>query len=164
LISFLVSHRFHRIRAAAHATGMGLPKDDRGMKTSRVTLREPHAMRLAALASLATFIALSLAPAARARAGAGGEAAFFCFWIDNAHKQAATTALFRAQVADADDISSAFAKAMRRDAKGKGRVYDCGWRRDAVSAEQDRQSLRAAHVAKGFALLDVNWDPHIAER
>jgi len=134
------------------------------MKTGRVILPEPLAMRLAALASLATLIALSLAPAASARAGAGAEAAFFCFWIDNAHKQAATTALFRAQVASAEDISSEFAKAMRRDANTKGRVYDCGWRRDPVSAEQDRQSLRGAHAAKGFALLDVNWDPHIAER
>jgi hypothetical protein len=121
-------------------------------------------MRLARLASLTVFIALSQAQPSAARAEPGGEAAFFCFWIDNVHKQAATTALFRGQVAGAEDISSEFMKAMRRDANVKGRVYDCGWRRDPVQAEQDRQSLRGAHAAKGFTVLDVNWDPHIAER
>jgi hypothetical protein len=115
-------------------------------------------------AALAALLSLALVVPAPTHAEPGAQAAFFCFWVDGTHKQAATTALFRAEVAQADDISSAFAAAMREDAKTRGRVYDCSWRRDPVQAEEDRQSLRAAHLAKGFAVSDVNWDPHIAER
>ena len=114
---------------------------------------------LAALACLAVAPALPSA----VRAEPGAQAAFFCYWVDGPRKQAATTALFRAEIAQADDIASAFATEMRKDAK-RSRVYDCGWRRDPVQAEQDRQSLRAAHRQKGYTVSDVNWDPRIAER
>jgi hypothetical protein len=98
-------------------------------------------------------------PAARAAAPVAEEAAFFCYWVDGAHKQAATTGMFRAQIAQADAISSQFAKDMRSGVKAKGRVYDCGWRRSPVQAEQDRDSLRAAHAAKGFTVTDLDWIP-----
>jgi hypothetical protein len=111
--------------------------------------------RLAYLALLATTLAL---PAAAAEPGTQGEAAYFCFWVDGAHKQAATTGLFRAPVEQSDAIATRFAKAMS-SAKTKGRVYDCSYRRDPVQAEQDRQSLRAAHEAKGFSVADVEWNP-----
>ena len=109
------------------------------------------------------LLALAL-PAAHAAAPVAEEAAFFCYWVDGEHKQAATTGMFRAPIAQADDITERFAKTMRSESKAKGRVYDCGWRRSPVQAEQDRDSLRAAHLAKGFTVSDVNWDPHIQER
>ena len=100
--------------------------------------------------------ATSLSPVATA---AQDEASFFCYWVDGAHKQAAITDLFPGRVAQADDISAQFAKAMRRENQGKGRVYDCGWRRDAVQAAQDREHLRTAHASQGYAVADIDWDP-----
>ena len=113
--------------------------------------------RLAFLALLATTLVL---PAAAQEPGTQGEAAFFCYWVDGAHKQAATTGLFRAPVEQSDAIAAQFAKAMQSSAKTKGRVYDCGYRRDPIQAEQDRQSLRSAHEAKGFAVAEIDWDPN----
>ena len=88
-----------------------------------------------------------------------GEGAFFCFWTDNVHKQAATTGLFRAAIERSDAITLQFTKAIQAGDKVKGRVYDCGYRRDPVQAEQDRQSVRGAFAGKGFSLVDLDWTP-----
>jgi hypothetical protein len=107
---------------------------------------------------------LLLATPVAATAEVVGEAVFFCYWIDAAHKQAATTGVFRAAIAEADAIAGKFAKEMQLTAKSRKRVYDCGWRRVPEHAQQDRQSLRAAHASKGFTLSDIDWDPHTLER
>jgi len=107
---------------------------------------------------LLAFIALVLAAPVAAQA-TEGDATFFCYWIDTVHKQAATTALFRAPVEQETAIGALFAKAMQTQSKAKGRLYDCGYRRDPVQAEQDRQSIRGAYATKSFEVLDVDWHP-----
>jgi len=113
--------------------------------------------------ALAAFVALAFTLPADALAEPGAQGTYFCYWVDASKKQAATTALFRAEIEKADQISSEFAAAMRADAKGS-RVYDCGWRRNPVHAEQNLDSLRAAYLQKGYKVSNVNWDPWIAER
>jgi len=110
------------------------------------------------LASALALAAPTLAAPA-ADAESKDAASFFCYWVDGAHKQVGLTDLFPGRVEQADSITDAFTAAMKRNAKGSSRVYDCGWRRDATQAAADREHLRTAHGNKGFAVLDIDWDP-----
>ena len=112
-------------------------------------------LAFAALLALAPVALLANEPAAAPAAPA--EASFFCYWTDAAHKQVGTTALFTAKASEADHVTDAFVEAMMRGAKIQGRVYDCGWRRDAAQAAADREKLRTAHEHKGFKVEDIAW-------
>jgi hypothetical protein len=113
--------------------------------------------QLALIALLALAPAALLASEPAAAPAAPAEASFFCFWTDTAHKQVGTTGLFTAKASEADHVTDLFVEAMMRGAKIPGRVYDCGWRRDAAQAAADREKLRAAHAQKGFAVEDIAW-------
>jgi hypothetical protein len=129
------------------------------MKTGRIASGENAVMRYMSGSVLLAVLLSAPGAAAASPSNAPEEASFFCYWIDGAHKQAATTGLFRAAIERSDAITLQFTKAIQAGDKVKGRVYDCGYRRDPVQAEQDRQSLRAAHEAKGFSVADVEWNP-----
>jgi hypothetical protein len=129
------------------------------MKTGRIASGENAVMRYMSGSVLLAVLLSAPGAAAASPSNAPEEASFFCYWIDGAHKQAAITGLFPGRVAQADDIGAQFAKAMRQIGKGKGRVYDCGWRRDATQAAQDREHLRTAHANQGYAVADIDWDP-----
>jgi hypothetical protein len=129
------------------------------MKTACIAFGEKAVMRYMSGSVLLAALLSSSAVATPSHPPSPEQASFFCYWVDGAHKQAAITDLFPARVAQADDISAQFAKAMRKEGKGKGRVYDCGWRRDAAQAAQDREHLRTAHASQGYAITDFDWDP-----
>jgi len=116
-------------------------------------------VRQLALAAVFTFApaALLAAEPAAAPAAAPAEVSYFCYWTDAAHKQMGTTALFTAKLAEEERVSAAFVDAMLRDAKISGRVYDCGYRRDAAQAAADREKIRSAYAEKGFKVEDIAW-------
>ena len=101
--------------------------------------------------------ALAALPASAPRAAGTDDAQFYCFWVDSKHNQYATTPLFAGQVAQADEITKRFARAMRAANDRKGRVYDCGYARDAKKAAHDRVRLSAVHQTRGFDVVTVNW-------
>jgi hypothetical protein len=117
-------------------------------------------LALAAVFILAPAALLAAEPAAApAPAPAAAEVSYFCYWTDAAHKQMGTTSLFAAKLADDGQVSDLFLDAMRRDSKIAGRVYDCGYRRDAAQAAADREKIRTAYAQKGFTVEDIAWTP-----
>ena len=124
------------------------------------TIQEKCMRPIAIAATL--FVALAALPASAPRAAAAvaagdNDAQFYCFWVDSRHNRYATTPLFAGQVAQAEDITRRFAQAMRARDDGKGRVYDCGYARDARKAAQDRHRLSAVHQTRGFEVVALAW-------
>jgi hypothetical protein len=112
------------------------------------------AMKLVPFA-LSLFV-LAAAPMAQANQGD----AFFCYWVDAAHKQVATTDIFPGDRKDEKDISAVFAMDMQKaSGKGKARMYDCAWRAGPREAADALDNLRATQASNGFRVDTIDWSP-----
>ena len=102
-----------------------------------------------------SLLLLAVAPPAFASPGD----AYFCYWVDAAHKQVATTDIFPGDRKDLKDIVGVFGMDMMKRDKGKARMYDCSWRPGPREAMDELQNFRATHASNGFKVGQIDWSP-----